>query len=171
MKKLLAFPLILLLLVLPVCALAEGTPQDGLYTVNVTLSGGSGRASVASPAKMTVTNGASTAIIIWSSPHYDFMLVGGEYYYPISKEGNSTFQIPVTALDTDIAISAETTAMSEPHVIDYTLRFDSSSLKAAGKNTDTAGIVTIAVVTVAVVAAAAVAFVVILAVRHRKRNA
>ena len=165
MKRRLAFPLILLLLVLPVCALAEGTPQDGKYTVKVTLSGGSGRASVASPAEMTVTDGAMTAIIIWSSPHYDFVLVDGEYYYPVNIEGNSTFHIPVLALDTDIAISAETTAMSEPHVIDYALHFESSTLKRA--NTIGAA----SVIGIAAVAAAAAIFIAILAVRHRKRNA
>lgn len=128
MKKFLAFLALLLLLALPTYALADDAPQDGQYTVEVTLSGGSGRASVASPAEMTVADGQATAVIVWSSPYYEFMLVDGETYYPVQKEGNSTFEIPVT-LDSDIPFSAQTVAMSQPHLIEYTLRFDSDTLK------------------------------------------
>ncbi len=128
MKRFLVFPFILLLLALSTCALADGTPQDGQYTVEVTLSGGSGRAGVASPAKLMVQNGVATATVVWSSPYYEYMLVNGETYYPVQEEGNSTFEIPVT-LDADIPFSAQTVAMSEPHVIEYNLRFDSATLK------------------------------------------
>lgn len=101
--------------------------EDGEYTADVTLTGGSGRASVSSPATVYVKNGQLTAEIIWSSSHYEYMTVDGVRYDPVNTEGNSTFVIPVT-LDSDIAVSALTTAMSEPHLIDYTLHFDSSSL-------------------------------------------
>lgn len=103
---------------------------DGRYTIEVTLTGGTGRANVESPTQLTMEDGSLTAVVRWSSPHYDYMLVDGTNYYPTNTEGNSTFEIPVSGLDTDIAVSAETTAMSEPHVIDYTLRFDSSTLAA-----------------------------------------
>lgn len=134
MKKFLAFPLILLLLALSACASAVGTPQDGQYTIGVALTGGTGRATVESPVKLMVVGGEMTAVITWSSPNYDFMLVGGQKYLPINKGGNSTFEIPVSRLDAELPVSAETTAMSQPHVIDYTLRFDSSTLKAEGGN-------------------------------------
>lgn len=101
---------------------------DGTYTCDVTLQGGSGRASVQSPAKLTVQSGQITAEIIWSSPNYEYMVEDGTQYDPVQTEGNSTFQIPVV-LDEDVAVSALTVAMSEPHLIDYTLHFDSSSLK------------------------------------------
>ena len=55
------------------------------------------------------------------------MTVDGVRYDLVNTEGNSTFIIPIT-LDSDIAVSALTTAMSEPHLIDYTLHFDSESL-------------------------------------------
>ncbi len=58
------------------------------------------------------------------------MTIGETRYDPVNTEGNSTFEIPVE-LDKDIAVSALTTAMSEPHLIDYTLRFDGASLKKA----------------------------------------
>ena len=106
-------------------------PADGTYTCAVTLEGGSGRATVESPAALTVADGTLTATIVWSSPNYDYMLIDGEKYLPINTEGNSTFEIPVAALDTALAVTADTVAMSTPHEIDYTLTFDSATLAAA----------------------------------------
>ena len=105
-------------------------PQAGTYTCEVTLNGGSGRASVASPAEISSDGETLTATIQWSSPHYEYMIVDGVQYDPIQQEGNSTFQIPVV-LDADMAVSASTVAMSEPHLVEYTLYFDSATL--AGK--------------------------------------
>ena len=104
------------------------TPADGEYSVNVTLEGGSGRATVESPAALTVADGRMTATIVWSSPNYDYMLVDGEKYLPTNTEGNSTFEIPVTALDTPLDVVGDTVAMSTPHEIEYTLTFASASL-------------------------------------------
>ena len=101
---------------------------DGTYTCDVTLEGGSGRATVESPAALTVTDGRMTATIVWSSPNYDYMLVDGEKYLPTNTEGNSTFEIPVTALDTPLDVVGDTVAMSTPHEIEYTLTFASASL-------------------------------------------
>ena len=110
---------------------AAEAPADGTYTCAVTLEGGSGRATVESPAALTVADGALTATIVWSSPNYDYMLIDGEKYLPTNTEGNSTFVIPVAALDTALAVTADTVAMSTPHEIDYTLTFDSATLAAA----------------------------------------
>ena len=112
-------------------AAAAEVPADGTYTCAVTLEGGSGRATVDSPAALTVADGAMTATIVWSSPNYDYMLIDGEKYLPTNTEGNSTFEIPVAALDTALAVTADTVAMSTPHEIDYTLTFDSTTLAAA----------------------------------------
>lgn len=119
---------LVLIMFLPVQAMAAELPADGKYTVEATLSGGSGRATVESPAKLTVADGTATATVTWSSPYYEYMRLDGITYYPASTDGNSTFEIPVM-LDEDMAVSAQTIAMSEPHEIDYTLRFDSATLK------------------------------------------
>ena len=58
---------------------------------------------------------------------YDYMLVDGERCDVLSTENGSTFEIPVAALDTPLAVVGDTTAMSTPHEIDYTLTFDASS--------------------------------------------
>ena len=102
---------------------AVETPADGSYTCEVTLEGGSGRATVDSPAALTVADGKMTATIVWSSPNYDYMVVDGEKYLPTNTEGNSTFEIPVAALGTPLAVTADTVAMSTPHEIEYTLTF------------------------------------------------
>ena len=127
MKRFLAISLTVLLLASLIgCGQKEIT--DGSYTVDVTLSGGSGRASVESPCKVMIADGQATATIIWSSPFYEYMLIGQTRYDPVQEEGNSTFEIPVV-FDEEMAVSASTIAMSEPHLVDYTLRFDSKTLK------------------------------------------
>ncbi|MDO5150639.1 MAG: hypothetical protein Q4D76_14810 [Oscillospiraceae bacterium] len=121
---------------LPVDAYTSGTVktatdlglEDGQYTADVILSGGSGRASVLSPALITVTEGKVTAKIIWNSRNYDYMIVDGEKYLPLESEENSAFEIPVASFDFDLPVSADTTAMSTPHEIEYTLRFNSSGI-------------------------------------------
>ena len=110
---------------------AEAVLADGAYTVEVTLEGGSGKASVESPARLTVQDGAATAVIIWSSSNYDYMKVDGVRCDPINTEGNSTFEIPVLGFDYKMPVLADTTAMSTPHEIEYTLYFDSASLQVS----------------------------------------
>ena len=104
---------------------------DGAYTVEVALAGGSGKASVESPAKLTVSDGACVATIVWSSSNYDFMVTAdGNQLDPVNTEGNSTFEVPVTGFDFPMPVQADTTAMSKPYLIDYTLTFDSASIRS-----------------------------------------
>lgn len=103
---------------------------DGEYTVEVELSGGSGRASVQSPAKLTIENGEASVDIVWSSSNYDYMMVNGEKILPISAEYGSEFIIPVIGFDFNMPVSADTTAMSTPYEIEYTLNFISESISA-----------------------------------------
>ena len=122
---------------LPVSAFAGDmltTPEslnlaDGEYTVEVTLSGGSGKAKIASPVRLHVSNGNCTAEIVWGSKNYDYMKVEGVQYFPLDEEGNSAFEIPVLLFDRPMPVIADTIAMSRPHEIEYTLLFSSESLK------------------------------------------
>ena len=104
--------------------------EDGEYTCEVSLTGGTGRASIQSPAKIVVKDGVITATVIWSSSHYELMTVDGVEYKPVTLDGGSTFEIPAV-LDADMNVSALTTAMSEPHTIEYVLHFDGSTLEKA----------------------------------------
>ncbi len=104
-------------------------PEDGNYTANVALSGGTGRASIQSPAKLRCANGQFYATLQWSSPNFDYMKVNGTRYDLISAPGaNSAFEIPVAAFDTPLPVIADTIAMSEPHEVEYAITFDSASL-------------------------------------------
>ena len=105
--------------------------SGGNYTVAVTLEGGSGKASVESPASMWVENGRAWAVVVWGSSSYDYMRIGEETFLPLNTEGNSTFEIPVAAFDRKLTVYADTTAMSTPHEIEYTLCFDSASIELA----------------------------------------
>ncbi len=102
---------------------------DGEHTVEVALEGGTGKASVDSPAVIRKSGDEIIAVITWSSPYYDYMIVDGQKYEPVNTEGNSVFEIPVASLDSPLEVVADTTAMSEPHEIEYTLKFDTSSIK------------------------------------------
>lgn len=105
---------------------------DGEYTVEAVLSGGTGKAKLLNPTALTVSEGKITATIVWSSSHYDYMIVNGDQYLPITTEGGSTFQIPVESLGVEIPVTADTVAMGTPHEIEYTilLQADTVSPKA-----------------------------------------
>lgn len=105
--------------------------EDGSYTIELTMEGGSGRASIQSPAQLAIADGAATAILEWSSPNYDYMLVNGEKYLPVNTEGNSVFEVPVEALDAPLTMIGDTVAMSTPHEVEYTVTFHSETLESA----------------------------------------
>ena len=107
------------------------TVEDGSYTIELTMEGGSGRASIQSPTQITVADGAATAILEWSSPNYDYMLVNGEKYLPVNTEGNSVFEVPVEALDVPLTMIGDTVAMSTPHEVEYPVTFHSETLESA----------------------------------------
>ena len=103
---------------------------DGSYTIELTMEGGSGRASIQSPAQLAIADGAATATLEWSSPNYDYMLVNGEKYLPVNTEGNSVFEVPVEALDVPLTMIGDTVAMSTPHEVEYTVTFHSETLES-----------------------------------------
>lgn len=105
--------------------------EDGSYTIELTMEGGSGRASIQSPAQLAIADGAATATLEWSSPNYDYMLVNGEKYLPVNTEGNSVFEVPVEALDAPLTMIGDTVAMSTPHEVEYTVTFHSDTLQNA----------------------------------------
>ena len=119
---------------------ASGDEEESLWAA-VSLEGGSGKASLESPAELTASGDAYMARICWSSSNYDYMIVDGETYYPVNSEGNSVFEIPIPSVDCSIEVQADTTAMSKPYLIDYTLHFgaEASGDASADADTDTEG--------------------------------
>ncbi len=97
--------------------------NDNGLTAEVTLTGGSGKATVTSPAKIKEEDGKIIATIEWSSPHYDYMIVDGVKYMPVNTEGNSVFEIQIPGYNEDFTVIADTVAMSKPHEVEYVLNF------------------------------------------------
>ena len=98
--------------------------QDGTYVpVTFTAKGGTGKVTITC-SEVTVADGAAQAVIEFSSPHYEWVKVDGVQYDPEnadqSDRKSSIFRIPVI-LDEEMTITGLTTAMSEPHEIEYTL--------------------------------------------------
>ena len=63
------------------------------------------------------------------------MVVNGEKYLPVNTAGNSIFEIPVLVFDKAMTVTADTTAMSTPHEIEYTLTFDKASIQSSTNST------------------------------------
>ena len=110
---------------------AAGYVYIGDHTIEVDLEGGSGKATITSPAQVKTHDDDTQSVLVeWSSPNYDYMLVGGEKYLPVSFEGeNSIFEIPVASFDEPLEVIADTVAMSKPHEVEYTLIFHSDTIK------------------------------------------
>lgn len=121
------------------CGNAQAEPlsvekEDGEYAIDVTLKGGSGKATVVSPTIFIVKDGKAYAQLQWSSSNYDYMIVDGEKLLNENKNesGYSTFTIPITAFDEEMSVIADTTAMGTPHEIAYTLTFYADSIESKG---------------------------------------
>ncbi len=103
---------------------------DGTYTVAMTMTGGTGKAKIASPVALMVREGQITATLVWSSANYDYMKVDGVRYDALIEDGHSVFTVPVASLGEPLPVVADTVAMSTPHEIEYTITFDAASLQA-----------------------------------------
>ena len=103
--------------------------SDGEYSIEVNMTGGSGRASISSPTLLIVRDGRAYARLLWSSSYYDYMILEDEVYHNQTTDGgNSVFEIPITAMDEGIPVIADTTAMGDPVEIQYVLTFYAESI-------------------------------------------
>lgn len=139
--------------------------EDGEYAIRVELTGGSGKSTVTSPAGLIVQDGLAYARIEWSSTHYDYMIVGGEKYLPINEEGYSTFEIPILVFNEPMSVIADTTAMSVPHEVEYTLTFYSDEIMSKDQTPQAAAQKVVYMVILIVAVCAVVSF-----VNKKRRN-
>lgn len=103
--------------------------EDGEYAIEVSLTGGSGKASVNSPTYLIIKDGKAYARIQWSSSNYDYMIVGGEKFLNENEDGGySVFTIPIAVMDEEMPVIADTTAMGDPHEVAYSLMFYAESI-------------------------------------------
>ena len=128
--------------------------NEGDYLVDLSLEGGSGKAYVTSPAKIhTQKDGSVSVEIEWSSANYNYMKVFDKDYYPVNESGNSVFMLYLDSLYEELPVTAETTAMSQPHMIDYTLHFDTSSVREVNAGHSYASLIICAALAVIILAA------------------
>ena len=107
--------------------------KDGVYKPDsFSWSGGSGRLAYIRCNKITVTGGRAFATIEFSSSHYDSLRANGKVYSK-SGGGNSTFVIPVK-LNANNTIIGRTTAMSQPHWIQYKIYIGKSGAGVTAKD-------------------------------------
>ncbi len=95
--------------------------EDRTLEVDITMEGGTGKAYIESPVTVTVSDGKMSALFVWNSKNYDYMVVDGVRYDNENPDGNSTFTVPVATLDEPLTVIGDTVAMSKPHEIEYTI--------------------------------------------------
>lgn len=96
---------------------------ENISEVEISLKGGSGRTRVLSPCKVFYRNKQLFVQIVFNSSNFDYVIADGKKYLNEEKSGNSTFTVPVNNLADDFVLVADTTAMSVPHEIKYTVSF------------------------------------------------
>ena len=95
--------------------LADGTYKPDSFS----FSGGTGKVRITCT-KITISGGKATATIVFSSPNYGYVKANGRTYYGSHTGSSSTFEIPVE-LNKNNRIIGMTTAMSQPHEVEYTI--------------------------------------------------
>ena len=100
----------------------EQVTEDGTFRPSLfRTEGGTGKVKITCE-EVSVKEGAAEAVIEFSSPHYEWVKKDDVTYEPenAGEEDRKTsrFRIPVL-LDEEQAISALTTAMSQPHEVEY----------------------------------------------------
>ena len=131
-KRIIVWFLILAMLLATAACAKKALPAEGTYLIGVTLEGGTGKAKIQSPAQLTVfQDGTASLLVIWSSDKYDYMLLNGERFEPAISDGHSMFVLPVKSIHEPLNVVADTTAMSTPHEVEYTITFDAETLSPA----------------------------------------
>lgn len=109
---------------------AELKLEEGkTYEVEAKLSGGSGKASIQNPTVVTLQDDKMLVTLVWSSSNYDYMVVDDQKYLNENEGGSSTFTVEMKGMGMEYPVKANTTAMSTPHEIEYTIYLDPESVK------------------------------------------
>ncbi len=93
------------------------------YLVDIGFEGGTGKAYIESPVEVTSVDGDLSAVFVWSSVNYDYMIVDGVRYDNENPGGPSTFTVPLDNITEPLTVIGDTVAMSTPHEIEYTINW------------------------------------------------
>ena len=112
-------------------AASSAALKAGEYKIEFDCQGGSGRGGVEA-ATVTIKDGKTEAKLVMTSKTYTKAVVDGKTYDCVMENDKSTFTFPAE-LDKDFKVVATTTAMSQPHDIEYKVKLKSASLPAEAK--------------------------------------
>ena len=119
-------------------AWAEQALPEGEYAPDgFSFSGGSGKVKITCPA-IAVRGGAVTATLVFSSPNYPRLVADGVEYTARHDGDTSVFVIPAR-VNEDMTVVGTTTAMSQPHDIEYTIRISMGEDAPAQPEAEEAG--------------------------------
>ena len=112
----------------------ESIPQSVIetYQVDIGFEGGSGKAYIESPVKVTSVDGDLTAVFVWNSVNYDYMIVNGIRYDNENPGGPSTFTVSIDNITDPLTVIGDTVAMSTPHEIEYVITWGEKTLTMSG---------------------------------------
>ncbi len=91
------------------------------YLIDIGFEGGTGKAYIESPVEVSSVDGDLTAVFVWNSVNYDYMIVGGVRYDNENPGGPSTFTVSIDNITEPLTVIGDTVAMSTPHEIEYTV--------------------------------------------------
>ena len=98
--------------------------KDGSYTVPLELKGGDADASVEEPVFLKVADGKGYATLTWSGVSYDALIVDGESFAPTQTGSVNSFEIPVTAFDKAMRV----TAVKDGEEVEYGMTFSTGGI-------------------------------------------
>lgn len=98
-------------------AQASALPEGEYVPDGFTFTGGTGRVTITCP-KIAVEGDAVTATLVFSSPNYPKLTVDGVEYAAEHEGKTSIFTVPAV-VNADMTVVGTTTAMSQPHDIEY----------------------------------------------------
>ena len=116
------------------------TYQDGTYSVPVSLSEGRmSHNAIVSPCSVTISGGQIYATILFKRvsddgiPQYSYFTTTAGTVYPQQYGAHAQIfsNAPLPSLGS-VNVTMETTAMSTPHTLNYTLYFDDSAIPTVG---------------------------------------
>lgn len=130
-KKKILLALLLVFVLLSLFGCVTKPKENATYNVDISMTGGSGKAYIKSPALVTVKDGMASVRFVWSSKNYDYMIVNGTKYLDENEGSDSTFTVllgDMQSLMQPLTVIGDTVAMSTPHEIEYTITFGELTL-------------------------------------------
>ena len=101
------------------------------YLVDIGFEGGTGKAYIESPVEVTSVDGDLSAVFVWSSVNYDYMIIDGIRYDNENPGGPSTFTVSLNNITDPLTVIGDTVAMSTPHEIEYTITWGEKTVTSS----------------------------------------